>query len=214
MLCPRALLKRSSAIVTHPVSVRAISRYFMNDSFPSNLYYITTCCQEDKVALTVQLDIQGLLDAAQELDHGRVVKIANEAVRDLSAMAYGHLQELVQSELHSTREKYLNALSLRPEQVDGVWVINLDQSARFIEDGLEPHDQLPDLLKSPKAKVSKSGQRYVVVPFNHSERPSNQTPYAQDLTKAIKKFMKTQKIPFKGLEKDGGGNFKQGLLHS
>jgi len=141
-----------------------------------------------------------------------IEKATKEAARDLSAMTYEHLRENVQSKLHTTTEKYLNSLSIY--QDGDVWIINLDAKARWIEDGMEAHSMVEDLLKSKSAKTSKKdGSRYVVIPFQHNVGASKQTPQATDLTNAIKAHMKQQKIPYGKLEKDEQGNVKSGLLH-
>ncbi len=166
------------------------------------------------MALIINLDLSALQEMAKEIAPENVQRAALEAVRDLSAATFTHIQEIAQSELHSTREKYLAALSLSPETVDGVWVINLDAKMRFREDGKAAGSMVEDLLKSKKTKTSKSGVRYLSVPFNHSTRPDQQTPPARDLTNAIKKHMKNEKIPFQKLEKDSQGKVITGKLHS
>ncbi len=75
---------------------------------------------------------------------------------------------------------------------------------------------LDALLASPKAKRSKSGDRYVVVPFDHSpgQGVTSTTPAQQDLISTIKSAMKKEGIPFGKIEADASGAAKIGKLHS
>jgi hypothetical protein len=96
---------------------------------------------------------------------------------------------------------------------EDTWVISLDAKFRWVDDGLEPHNMLDSLLKSPKAKTSKDGSRYIVVPFQHNKNPTDQTPAQKNLTDTIKLELKKAKIPYQKIEKDPLGNPKLGLLH-
>jgi hypothetical protein len=141
------------------------------------------------MSLTLSIDIGAILDLNEKLDPERVKALAEARARQLSAMAHSHLTELVQNSLHSSRQKYLDALS-KPTLVDGVWVISLDAAANWIEDGMDRHEMIDDLLKSSKAKTAKDGSRYLAVPFEHKKGPTQQTPQATDLTDAIKAHFK------------------------
>jgi len=46
-------------------------------------------------------------------------------------------------------------------------ILTTSSHGRIIEDGIKPFNQKDKLLSSPKAKVSKSGSRYLTVPFRH-----------------------------------------------
>jgi len=86
-----------------------------------------------------------------------VRKAMNDAARDLTTQVHAHILEEVQSKLHSTRQKYIDALSYKQVDAD-TWVIELGKDAMFIEEGLKPNtDMLDGLLKSPKAKTAKDG---------------------------------------------------------
>lgn len=150
-----------------------------------------------------------------------------DAVRRLTTATHGHILEEVQNKLKSTRQKYIDALAF--EQVsDDTWIIKLDPSAFFIEEGVSPgHEMIDDLLKqgrptkgkdagAPKGeiKTAKDGSRYRVIPFEHNKGPSQQTPKQTSLTDMIRTEMKARKIPYGGIEKDAGGQPKVGMLHS
>jgi hypothetical protein len=160
----------------------------------------------------VHFDLSEILDLVNIKE--KVEAAAKDAIRDLSAQAHAHLIEQVQSKLHSTRQKYLDALSI--QQVDdNTWLINLDSKAMWIEEGIEANkEMIDDLLKSPKAKTAKDGSKYAVIPFQHNKGPTSQTPAQKSLTDTVKEEFKRRKIPYGKVETDGAGNPKKGLLHS
>jgi len=161
--------------------------------------------------LTLVFDIDALKDLDETL-RDKVEAEAKKAMEVLSQQTMTKVQELAQSELHSTREKYLENLSYF-QAAENTWVINLDEKALWIEEGMEPHSMLDQLLASPKAKIGKKG-RYITVPFDQSKRTSSQTSYQTDLTQAIKKELKSQKLPGLGvIEKGVDGKPKLGTLH-
>jgi len=138
---------------------------------------------------------------------------AADANRRLAASAYAHAVELATRELTSRREKYLQALSFFEQ--DGVAIIQLDASALWVEDGMSPHNMLDSLLSSPKAKIGKDGQKYLVVPFDHSpgHGATNTTPYQLDLVNTVRREMAKRKIPWAKIERDDQGRPKLGRLH-
>lgn len=159
------------------------------------------------------LDLGPLINMVKGFDKS-VQRAMQDAARDLTTQTHAHILEEVQSKLHSTREKYVKALSFKQVDAD-TWVIELDKSAMFIEEGLKSNfDMLDGLLKSPKAKTAKDGSRYIVVPFQHNKGPTQQTPAQTTLTDTIKSEMKKRKIPYGKLENGPDGKPKTGLLHS
>lgn len=159
------------------------------------------------------LDLGPIISMVKGFD-GSVKRAMEEAARDLTVQTHAHIVEEVQAKLHSTREKYLDALSFKQVDAD-TWVIELGKDAMFIEEGLKPNtDMLDGLLKSAKAKTAKDGSRYIVVPFEHKKGASAQTPAQTTLTDTIKSEMKKRKIPYGKLENGPDGKPKTGLLHS
>lgn len=69
--------------------------------------------------------------------------------------------------LNSTQSVFMNAL--RMETVENVMIIELDPNewlANAVEKGASPFDMREGLLKSPKAKFSRKGFRYMLIPIN------------------------------------------------
>lgn len=136
----------------------------------------------------------------------------NTAVANLAAITNAKVKEMAQKELHSTRQRYIDALSFA-EVSPGLWVVSLDESALWIENGLpSDFDMKPGLLKN--AKMSKDGVQYRVVPFNHSLPPSQMGQSNQEAAAFIKANLKKQGITFKKIELNADGSPKTGKLHS
>ena len=162
--------------------------------------------------LTLNVDLGPLLDLNNTLKP-KIDAALKNAAQSLAAQAHAHLMEEVQSKLHSTRDKYVEAVHFQQVN-DDAWVISLDHSAMWIEEGLPEHEMLDNLLKSPKAKMAKDGSKYLVVPFQHNKGPTQQTSAASDLTQTIKNELKKRQIPYGKIERDEKGRAKLGLIHS
>jgi len=162
--------------------------------------------------ISLEIDLSAILDLDERLREKAEIAL-RQAAQDLTTQTHAHILEQVQSKLHSSREKYVKALSFRQIN-DSTWVVALDPSAMWIEEGMPEHEMIDNLLKSKKTKTAKDGSRYLAVPFQHNKGPTSQTPAAQDLTATIKKELKKRGIPYGTLEKDASGQPKIGLLHS
>jgi hypothetical protein len=143
-----------------------------------------------------------------------VRKEGESLVANLAAQTHAKAIELASERLHTRRQMFVDALSMYQEE--NVWVISLDAKARWIDDGMPRHSMLDSLLSSPKAKRSRDGSTYIVVPFDHSpgSGPSNKTPAQMDLVNVVKAEMKSRKIPWAKIEKDDQGRPRLGRLHS
>jgi hypothetical protein len=150
----------------------------------------------------LNLDISALSDL---LDLGPAADAEMQrAAAQLTAATHAKVVELANAKLHSRRGPFLSALSYF--QVDDhTFVVNLDASARWIDDGMKPHNMLDDLLKSKKAKRAKDGSTYLVVPFQHNKGKQNMTPAQQKLLNTIKnELAKVDATPNK-IEVDANG---------
>lgn len=161
--------------------------------------------------LKISIDPTAIASAFKELQL-EIQQDIQKGVGDLAAVTHAKVAEMASQELHTSRQTLLDSLGF--EQVtDGVWVVSIDESAFWIEEGIEPDtDMKPALLKN--AKTSKSGFKYKVVPFNHSTAPSKMTASATYIVSLLKKNLKKENIPFKKIEKNADGSPKVGKLHS
>ncbi len=143
-----------------------------------------------------------------------------DAGNSLVMATHGHILEEAQSKLHSSRQKYIDAISF--SQVDqDTWVISLDNSAMWIEEGIPPNTSMVDWLlgtgrggKGKPAKTAKDGSKYRVIPLTQNKAPTQSTPKQKSLTDMLKQGMKEKGIQFGGIEKDAAGKPKLGTLHS
>lgn len=160
--------------------------------------------------IKIDFDVSEIFSLTEIVDDAQ--KAVNDAERDLVTATHAKMVELASEKLHTRREMYVESLHMAEE--DGVWFISLDAKAKWIDDGMPEHSMLESLLASPKAKTAADGSKYLVVPFEHSKKPSQQTPAQKDLLNTIKKELKSFKVPYKGIETDEQGKPKLGLLHS
>lgn len=161
--------------------------------------------------LKIEIDAEAIANEFKDLK-SEVEAALTEAVRAASVMAYGMVHEEASKRLKSRLRPYQNALSYH-EISPGIWVVSLDESAFFIEEGMEPHSQYDTLLKE-NAKISAEGFRYKVIPFEHSKGPTYQTDNARNITKMVKAELKARGIPYKKIETDASGSPRIGKLHS
>lgn len=139
---------------------------------------------------------------------------AQKAASQLVAMTRAHMVEEANKKLHTRRQMFVDGLS--HAQVDeNTWVISLAGKVKWIDEGIEPHNMLPDLLASPKAKTSKDGGKYLIIPFHHGPKgPTQMTPAQSDLLTTIKSELKRRQIPYSKIEVDANGLPKLGKLHT
>jgi hypothetical protein len=177
--------------------------------------------------LVINLDLSPLQKLAADGD--AVLKQAAKRAGDTLAPAvHAHVLEEANKKLHSRRKKFVDAVSFK-QQNDSTWLIILDASARWIDDGTEPHEMIDSLLskrtsKSQGAKTARDGSKYRIIPFEHGpgKGPGSSTPAEASLQQAIKKELRRAQnnitgekgIPWGKLEVGKDGKPLTGLLHS
>lgn len=157
------------------------------------------------------------LESLLSLDGG-IKKAADQYAEDLAGMVHAKATELAGQKLHSRRAMYIQGLKA-PEKVDeNTWVIALDAKVRWIDDGQTEYNMIQKMLGvgAKHVKTDKDGNRYMVIPFNHSpgRGPTSTTSAQQDLINTVKSELKKRGIPFGGIEKNAAGAPKLGKLHS
>ena len=162
--------------------------------------------------LSVTIDLSALQPLA---DLSQLERIGNEAAASLALLTQAKVEELAGEKLHSRLDMFRKNLSIKQED-SGVWIIHLDAEADWIEEGVKAHSMVSDLLKSPKAKISEKGEKYLVVPFamtSGKSGPTQTTNVQQQLVQSVKKQLKDAKISFGKIEKDASGMPLLGTLH-
>jgi hypothetical protein len=160
--------------------------------------------------ITVTLDLSGVEEVVRDL--GAFQAEVAKKVGDLAAQTHLHIKEQVQHKLTSRRQMYDDALDSVVEVSPGVHVITLKKEAIWIEEGMEAHSMVDDLLKN-NAKTAKDGSKYKVIPFDQGKGGASQTLQTNTLNMALRTELKKRNIPYKGVERGPGGAPKTGLLH-
>jgi hypothetical protein len=134
----------------------------------------------------------------------------------MSAILANHLGEIELRPVPINFVKHFNYSDDCP--LNRRWDITVEDGDSFVcQWGIihnSQHEMLEDLLKSPKAKTSKTGNRYIVIPFKHSKGPTKQTKVEKKLLSAIKNELTKRNIPYMKTEVNPDGSPKTGLLHS
>lgn len=174
----------------------------------------------------IDLDISKFVDLEASIEK-RVKEACEIGVNLLVPAVHAHMLQLANDRLHSRREMFVDALSKPVQEGENTWLIILDKKARWIDDGMERHEMIDDLLAGRNGKPPKKaadGSRYRAIPFMHGpgKGPTNSIKAQQDLTNTIKDFLKKANnkytgekgVPYAKLEMDSHGNPRMGLLHS
>lgn len=160
-----------------------------------------------KLNLNIDKITKDLKDFAIEAE-----KDLTEGVKALAASTHAKVKEWASTDLKSTQRQFLDSVGFE-EIIPGVWVVSINEKGLFIEEGLpENFDMKPGLLKN--AKSAKNGNKYRVIPFDYGKGPSQQTPQTQNLVSYLKRELKRENIPFKGIEKNADGSPRIGKLHT
>jgi len=141
-----------------------------------------------------------------------VDKDLKKAVGNLAAMTHAKTVELANKELKSLSKMYKDGLSFQQLE-DNLWVVSLDEKLLWIEEGRKG-GFMEELLNGKSGKTGKDGDKYAVIPFEHSKNPSEQSSQARELTNQIRTELKKRDIPYRGkLEYHQDGSPKLGLIH-
>lgn len=135
-----------------------------------------------------------------------------KAIEKVTQLAYEHIVEKAGRDLNTRKDTYLKALHPPQKISDLQWSLELDDEAKWIEEGIPANfDMLPGLLNSPKAKQGKNG-KYIIIPFKHNGS-GPKTAVQTHLSNQVRSAMQDQGIPWNKIEKSKTGEHKLGLLH-
>lgn len=193
----------------------------MNDFFRIKID-ISEVAQKIKQAREMIDDkVKGSVENLSIATHAFITNKANETFKD-STFKREYYLGLGQYGKDSTREsdndaridgsaKHLRWIKIG----DGIWMVELDEKAAWLEEGREP-TFMGDWLLKPGAKgvkTAKDGSRYRVIPFkqlsNGREAEGTKPLYAE----LVKKQMKRQGLNLKKIENNPDGSPKLGVLH-
>jgi hypothetical protein len=142
--------------------------------------------------------------------------IVQQTAAALAAQTYGKAVEFAQENLHSSRDLYLENLELK--QIDeNTWVVRLHPEAMWIEEGMDRHEMIDNLLFGKNGKqpyLSKDGMsQYKIIPIKLNKAPSRSTQAAKQLQQVLKKEFAQRKIPYGKIERGPDGKPLEGRLH-
>lgn len=118
----------------------------------------------------------------------------------------------------STRDPRVDqtAKNLRWVKVtDGLWVVELDERAQWLEEG-RPETFMGEWLLKPGAKGvkrAKDGSLYRAIPFKQTQGKADAPGAKPGFAELIRKQAKKQKISLTKIEKNPDGSPKLGILH-
>jgi hypothetical protein len=163
--------------------------------------------------LRFNVDVKGIVE---NLAQGREEAEAalKEGVRGLATMTHAKTMELASEELNSTSVKYRKALSFQ-QVAEDIYVVSLDESLLWLEDGRKAGEMINDLLKK-NAKISKEGFRYKAIPFDYSSSTpkSQRTQFSASMVNLVQRALKERNLPYKKLEVGRDGKPLLGKLHT
>lgn len=178
----------------------------------------------DKLRLAREVAEEKVTNAVESLSvftHAFIINKANETFKDSKFkreyyLGLGTYAKDSQKESTSDQRIDNKAKNVRWIKIeDGIWMIELDEKAEWLEEGREPTFMGEWLLKpgADGVKTAKDGSRYRAIPFKqmNGRKPAEDTkPLFAEL---IKKQAKRQGISLTKIEKNEDKSPKLGILH-
>ena len=160
--------------------------------------------------LTLNLNL-GDLSGLEERLRIKADILLERGAADLAVQVHGHIVEQAARKLHSSRSQYIEALSYEQRE-RGEWVIKLNKSAMWIEEGMARHEMIDDLLRHGARVNPKTGVRYKAIPMAIKGKTS--TPAAaQILRQAAMGAARAAGINMREVEREVDGRIREGLIH-
>ncbi len=143
----------------------------------------------------------------------QIDSLLKSSVERLSISTHAYVVEYAERNLHGfMREEFFGekGRNVRWTEVsDGFWVVEIDESVAWIEEGRDPTFMGDWLLKGDKVKTAKDGSKYRVIPFSHSR---GNKIYNENFITEIKEAAKTAGINLNTVDKGSDGNPKLGMI--
>ena len=141
-------------------------------------------------------------------------------VRGLSLLTHGFIIDKAQKELTGyNREAFLgeNNDNVHWVQIsDGIWVVEIDESAAWVENGRPAVSMATEEWLLKNAKTAKDGSKFKVIPFTQSQGKGKSANFKNplpELEKMVKDTLASKGIDLKKVENDSLGNPKLGIIH-
>lgn len=117
-----------------------------------------------------------------------------------------HIAQVAKTKLHGTLDDYLGSLNAKVE--DYVLTVEIDPGnwiANAVEGGVGAFDLRKTLLSSPKAKTSKAGHKYMVIPMGKDKNNPGGTDKSRDFQKRIRDVLLKPKLEISKIKMGAGG---------
>lgn len=125
-----------------------------------------------------------------------IVQKAKAQIQALAIQTHALIVEKAQSGLKSTRQTYLDNLTISKlsESSDQViWSVGLKKDAAWIESGISAGPMIDRILNGGKPpKKAKDGSTYKIIPFKHNKAPAQQSAAQLRLARYAKSEIKKQ----------------------
>lgn len=118
----------------------------------------------------ISIDMSGVMAAAENVINEQVFPLLSQAVRGVAQQLQSNWQESVyRAKLWSgEKDKYASSITWRSTGPFSAVVQSDYQYDEQIETGRPPYDLKQMLQKSQKVRQTKSGKRYLIIPFRHN----------------------------------------------
>lgn len=142
------------------------------------------------------------------------------AIQGLVASTHAFVVQKAQAELSGyKREAYLgeNGKNVRWEKIaENIWVVEVDESARWLEEGRGEQFMGDWLLKGNNVKTAKDGSSYRVIPLPQKRGVGGEKTFQKKpiLATSLRNLLKQNNINLGKLEKAADGSPKLGILHN
>lgn len=158
--------------------------------------------------LKFEIDVNSIASEFGEIKR-EVSADLKKSVSALASMTHAKTLELA-NEIGSLSKTYKDNISFQQLE-ENIWVVSLDEKALWIEEGRKS-GFMEELLNGKSSKTNAQGERYAVIPFEHSKNPTEQSSKAKELSNAIKAELKEQGINYRKPEYNADGSPKLGLI--
>lgn len=117
--------------------------------------------------IVIDINQEDLIDQ-YSLSKSKVEDVIDTTIKEITARFYERWQEQAQLDLHSTRQRYINNLSV-PDcgRLQGVVILDYtkDPLIKMLEEGASAFDMKENFEKSNHVKYNKAGDWYLTIPL-------------------------------------------------
>lgn len=139
-----------------------------------------------------------------------------KSVKAIGSEAYKHAEKLSKEKLPKSLDNIYKENLYMQQISDNIVEIGIREEALWIEEGRKK-GFMDELLKGSGVKTSKEGDKYRIIPFEHSMHTKSSSSSKQDMVEELKSFFKSEGIRYhktKGLELDEKGSPRIGRIQS